>query len=84
VAIDLPGHCRTPGMAADWTLERLTRRLEQLIGHLGNGPVKFLGLSVGDIFGKALTLAQLDWARLLLPIITTDSLTKAGCAPMRD
>ena len=50
VALDLPGHGLTPGMPADWSLDRAAALLARLVDWTGAGRAHLVGLSVGGIF----------------------------------
>ena len=56
VAYDLPGHGRTPGHSADWTLDRASDLLAGIVASLDAGPAQVVGLSVGGMIAQALAL----------------------------
>ena len=82
VALDLPGHGRTPGGPADCTLDAMVRCLERVIRTTGAGPVHLVGLSVGGMIAQALTLAQSDLVRSLT-LIYTAAFAEEGRTAMR-
>ncbi len=84
VAFDLPGHGRTPGSPADWTLDKAAGCLGQVIQGLSAGPAHLVGLSVGGMISQALTLAQPDMVRSLTLIDTAATFAEAGRVAMRD
>jgi 3-oxoadipate enol-lactonase len=83
VAFDLPGHGRTPGSPADWTLGKAARVLEQVIRSTGSGAAHLVGLSVGGMIAQALTLAQPGLVRSLTLIDTAAAFAEEGRAAMR-
>lgn len=84
VAFDLPGHGRTPGTSADWTLDRAAACVASLIRRLDSGPVHLVGLSVGGMIAQALTLKRPDLVRSLTLIDTAAAFAEAGRSAMRD
>ena len=83
VAFDLPGHGRTPGSPADWTLDKAARVLEQVIRSTGSEAAHLVGLSVGGMIAQALTLAQPGLVRSLTLIDTAAAFAEEGRAAMR-
>ena len=83
VAFDLPGHGRTPGSPADWTLDAAARCLEHVVRSTSTGPAHLVGLSVGGMIAQALTLAQPDLVRSLTLIDTAAAFAEEGRAAMR-
>ena len=84
VAFDLPGHGRTPGTPADWTLDKAAACLSQVICRLEAGPVHLVGLSVGGMISQALTLAQPDQVCSLTLIDNAAAFAEPGRVAMRD
>lgn len=83
VAFDLPGHGRTPGSPADWTLDVAAGCLEQVIRLTGAGSAHLVGLSVGGMIAQALTLAQPGLVRSLTLIDTAAAFAEEGRTAMR-
>ncbi len=73
VAFDLPGHGRSPGTPADWTLENAALMLAQAIHETGTAAAHVVGLSVGSVIAQTLAVTQPDLVR---------SLTLMGAAPI--
>ena len=84
VAFDLPGHGRTPGSPADWTLNKAAGCLSQVIRRVDAGPAHLVGLSVGGMISQALALAQPELVRSLTLIDTAASFAEIGRIAMRD
>lgn len=83
VAFDLPGHGRTPGSPADWTLDAAAGCLEQVIQLTGSGGAHLVGLSVGGMIAQALTLAKPGLVRSLTLIDTAAAFAEEGRSAMR-
>ena len=83
-AFDLPGHGRTPGSPADWTLDKAALCLGQVIRRLAAGPADLVGLSVGGMIAQAVALAQPDQVRSLTLIDTAAAFAEPGRIAMRD
>jgi 3-oxoadipate enol-lactonase len=84
VAFDLPGHGRSPGTPADWTLDNAAECLGHVIRGLGAGPAHLVGLSVGGMISQALALAQPGLVRSLTLIDTAAAFAEPGRIAMRD
>ncbi len=84
VAFDLPGHGRTPGTPADWTLDKAAACLGQVIHGLEAGPAHLVGLSVGGMISQALALAQPELVRSLTLIDTAAAFAEPGRTAMRE
>ncbi len=84
VALDLPGHGRTPGGPSDWTLSKAAGCLEQVIRELDAGPVQLVGLSVGGMIAQSLALARPERVRSLILIDTAAGFAEPARAAMRD
>ena len=84
VAFDLPGHGRTPGSPADWTLDKAAGCLGQVIRGVDAGPAHLVGLSVGGMIAQALTLAQPELVRSLTLIDTAAAFAETGRVAMRE
>ena len=54
--IDLRGHGGSDPMPGDYTLKELASDIAAVIETLGNGPVDYVGLSVGGMIGEALAI----------------------------
>ncbi len=83
VAYDLPGHGRTPGSPADWTLDHASALLGEVIRSTEHQWVHLIGLSVGGMIAQALTLDQPDLVRSLTLIDTAAAFPEEGRAGMR-
>lgn len=83
VAFDLPGHGRTPGEAAEWTLDRAAAVLEKVIRSIGADHAHVVGLSVGGMIAQALALHSPLLVRSLTLIDTAAAFTDEGRAAMR-
>ncbi|MGI4794150.1 MAG: alpha/beta fold hydrolase [Janthinobacterium lividum] len=84
VAFDLPGHGRTPGTPADWTLDHAAGCLGHVIQGLDAGPAHLVGLSVGGMISQALALAHPDQVRSLTLIDTAAAFAATDRIAMRD
>ncbi len=83
IAFDLPGHGRTPGSPADWTLAKSADMLAQVIRSTGAESAHVVGLSVGGMISQALALAQPILVRSLSLIDTAATFSEEGRAGMR-
>jgi len=83
VAYDLPGHGRSPGSPADWTLDQAADLLAQVVRSVGSDGAHLVGLSVGGMICQALTLAQPGLVRSLTLIDTAAAFAEEGRAGMR-
>ncbi len=83
VAFDLPGHGRTPGDPADWTLDGAAALLGSVVGSLGAGPGHVVGLSVGGMIAQALALDRPDLVASLTLIDTAAAFPDVARAGMR-
>jgi 3-oxoadipate enol-lactonase len=83
VAFDLPGHGRSPGSPADWTLDQAAETLAQVVRSTGGDGAHLVGLSVGGMIAQAMTLAQPGLVRSLTLIDTAAAFTEEGRAGMR-
>ena len=82
-AYDMPGHGRTPGSPADWTLEQASGVLADLVRSLGAGGAHLVGLSVGGMISQATALAEPGLVRSLTLIDTAAAFAEEGRAGMR-
>ena len=83
VAIDLPGHGRSPGNAADWTFPKATATIASLIESLGSGPVHLVGISFGSMLALVTVLARPDLIRSLTLIGSAATFAEPARAAMR-
>ena len=83
VALDLPGHGRSPGTPADWTLDKAAATLAGVVRATGAQQAHVVGLSVGGMIAQALALAEPALVRSLALIDTAASFPDAGRATMR-
>jgi len=82
VAVDLPGHGRTPGSSADWTLPRVTATVEDFVSSLGAPRVHLVGLSVGGMLAQSVAIERPELVQSLTLIDTAASFTDQGRAAM--
>ena len=83
VAFDLPGHGRTPGTPADWTLDRAAALLASVVRSLDAGPAHIVGLSVGGMIAQALALDRPESVASLTLIDTAAAFSDAARDGMR-
>jgi 3-oxoadipate enol-lactonase len=83
VAVDLPGHGRTPGVAQDWTLEAATAFVGEVVDRVCGGPAHLVGLSLGGTLSQAFVLARPDRVASLSLIDIAPTFTPAIRASMR-
>ena len=83
VAFDLPGHGRSPGTPADWTLDKAAAMLAGVIRATGAPCAHLVGLSVGGMIAQAAALAHPALVRSLTLIDTAASFAETGRAAMR-
>lgn len=57
VAYDLPGNGSSPGLAADWSLDKSAKVLAQLAMETGHERVSVVGISIGGMIAQAFALA---------------------------
>lgn len=84
IAVDLPGHGRTPGGPEDWTLDRLTGFAADALEAVGVDRAHVVGLSVGGILAQSLALSRPALVRSLVLVDTAATFTAAGRRAMRD
>ncbi len=78
VAFDLPGHGRSPGTPADWTLENAALMLAQVIRETGAGAAHVVGLSVGSVIAQTLAVTQPGLVRSLTLMGAAAIFSEAG------
>ena len=83
VAFDLPGHGRSPGGPADWTFEKVSLVLAQVIESTGARAAHVVGLSVGGFIAQALVTTQPRLVRSLSLIGTAPIFTDSGREALR-
>ncbi len=83
VAFDLPGHGRTPGTPADWTLDNTTAFVQDVLAGLDTGSVHVVGLSLGGILAQTVAVAEPARVASLTLIDTAAEFADAGRAAMR-
>lgn len=83
VAFDLPGHGRTPGSPADWTLDNAAAVLAHVVRSTGAESAHVVGLSVGGMIAQALTLAEPSLVQSLTLIDTAAAFPDEGREGMR-
>lgn len=83
VAYDLPGHGRSPGNPADWTLDKAAATLAQVVRSVAPAGAHLVGLSVGGMISQAMTLAQPSLVRSLTLIDTAAAFAEEGRVGMR-
>ena len=82
-AFDLPGHGRSPGSAADWTLQNAAALLAGIVRSTSDGPAHIVGLSVGGMIAQAFAIGHPDLAASLTLIDTAATFADEGRAVMR-
>lgn len=60
VAVDLPGHGRSPDVARPGRMDSHVDEIARLIGMLGGGPATLLGVSFGGMISQHVALAHPD------------------------
>lgn len=83
VALDLPGHGRTPGTPEDWTLDRATAVVANAVGAAGLTRAHVVGLSLGGILAQSLALAHPALVASLTLMDTAATFPDAGRSAMR-
>ncbi len=83
VAFDLPGHGRTPGEAADWTLDQAAAVLGQVVGSTNAERAHVVGLSVGGMIAQAFAIREPQRVRSLCLIDTAAAFAPEARAAMR-
>lgn len=83
IAFDLPGHGRTSGGPADWTLENTVATLAQVIRSNGVASAHLVGLSLGGMIAQALALAEPTMVRSLALIGTAAGFSDEARAALR-
>ena len=83
VALDLPGHGRSAGLAEDITIDRVTDAIVKAVAGLGAGPVHLIGLSVGGLIAQSVALDRPELVRSVVLIDTAARFSAAGQAAMR-
>jgi 3-oxoadipate enol-lactonase len=83
IAYDLPGHGRSAGRAADWTLPLAAGVLEQLIASTGADRAHLVGLSVGGMISQQFAITHPQRVRSLTLIDTASAFQDAGRDLMR-
>ncbi len=83
VAVDLPGHGRSPGAASDWTFPNAAALIASLIHTLGTDPVHLMGISFGSMLALATVLARPDLVRSLTLIGSAATFAEPARAAMR-
>ncbi len=84
VAFDLPGHGRSPGAPADWSLDKAQAVLAGVIRATGAACAHVVGLAVGGMIAQATALAHPALVRSLTLIDTAARFAEAGRAGMRE
>ena len=84
VAYDLPGHGRSAGRPADWTLDQAAAVLGDVVSSIGTRPAHVVGLSVGGMIAQAFVLARSDLVRSLTLIDTAAGFPEPARAGMRE
>lgn len=77
VAVDLPGHGRSPARAADITIDTVTHAVAVAVAALATGPVNLVGLSVGGLVAQAVAL---DHPQLVSSVTLIDTAARFGPA----
>lgn len=70
IALDLPGHGRSPVAAEPLSFVGISDRLARLVASLGKGAVHVVGISVGGMIAQSFALAYPDKVRSLSLIAT--------------
>ncbi len=83
VVFYLPGHGRSPGAPADWTLDKAETMLAGVIRATGAQRPHLLGLSVGGMIAQAAALAHPALVGSLTLMDTAASFAEAGRAGLR-
>lgn len=83
VAVDLPGHGRSPGAASDWTFPNAAALIASLIQTLSTDPVHLVGISFGSMLALATVLARPDLVRSLTLIGSAATFAEPARAAMR-
>jgi 3-oxoadipate enol-lactonase len=83
VAFDLPGHGRTPGTPAQWTLAKTTTFVQDVLDGLGLGSVHLVGLSLGGMLAQTVAVAAPDRVASLTLIDTAAEFADTGRVVMR-
>ena len=83
IALDLPGHGRSPSTPADWTFERAAATVAEVIRAAGGEPAHIVGLSVGSFIAQTLALAEPALVRSLTLIGTAATFSDNVRAGMR-
>lgn len=78
VAFDLPGHGRSPGTPADWTLDNAALMLAQVIRSTGSDAAHVVALSVGSVIAQSLVVTQPDLVRSLVLMGAAPVFSEAG------
>jgi 3-oxoadipate enol-lactonase len=84
VALDLPGHGRSHGQAAEITIKTMSAAIAAAIADLETGPVHLVGLSVGGLIAQSITLDRPQLVRSLVLIDTAARFSPVGQATMRE
>jgi len=63
--VDARGHGGSDAVAGDYTMEQLADDVADVLQHLSLGPVDYVGLSIGGVYGQALALKHPDLIRSL-------------------
>ena len=78
VAFDLPGHGRSSGTPADWTLDNAALMLAQIIRGTGADAAHVVGLSVGSVIAQTLAVTQPGLVRSLTLMGAASIFSEAG------
>ncbi len=83
VAVDLPGHGRSPVLSQPWTFDALARLLAALIETVADRPVHLAGLSFGGMLAQTTALARPDLIRSLALLGTASTFPEPVRVAMR-
>ena len=84
LAFDLPGHGRSAGNPSDWTIEKATAVLGEVIRSSGANNAHVVGLSVGGMLSQSLAIHDPALVKSLTLIDTAAAFPEEARAGMRE